>query len=493
MTSEHLEVERSYAVDDAWELPGLHDLDGVEDVTPGAPVRLEATYLDTEDLRLLRAGITLRRRTGGDDAGWHLKLPAGRDRLELGLPPGRSARTAPPALRSLVRSRVREAPVTPVARLRTRRLVTQLLSEGRVLAEVTDDHVTADVLDGAHGGGNQVIWREVEVELVAGDEDVLDAVERRLLGAGARPSPSPSKLGLVLGDRLPAPPPAPGRDAGSVVLAYVREQVEQLALFDPAVRREQPDAVHKMRVATRRLRSTLATFRGVLDRDVTDPVRDELKWLAGVLGVARDAEVLRAGFAALVGSQPVELVLGPVATRLDDELTTTRLAAQAGVVEALDSERYLALLDRLDALLADPPLTERAARRARKELARHVKKDWRRVRRLVGAGGDALHEARKAAKRTRYAAEASVPTFGDDAGRFASAMEDVQEVLGTYQDTVVSRDLLRRIGVEAHLDGENAFTFGRLHGLEEARGDAALARFDAVWESSSAKLLRRWL
>ena len=77
-----------------------------------------------------------------------------------------------------------------------------------------------------------------------------------------------------------------------------------------------------MRVATRRLRSALATFRPLLDREQTEPLREELKWIAGMLGAARDAEVMQERLTGLLSEQPVELVIGPVQQHIDRELRT---------------------------------------------------------------------------------------------------------------------------------------------------------------------------
>src|SRR5829696_2877443 len=136
MTRGHLEVESKFDVDDAFELPSLDGLDGVATVDPPVEHGLEAVYHDAPDLRLLRARVTLRRRTGGPDAGWHLKLPAGAARRELHAPLGRAVKKPPRALVAPVSGLLRGAPTGPVAILRTRRLVTCLRdADGRVLAE----------------------------------------------------------------------------------------------------------------------------------------------------------------------------------------------------------------------------------------------------------------------------------------------------------------------------------------------------------------------
>src|SRR6185369_17457511 len=104
-----------------------------------------------------------------------------------------------------------------------------------------------------------------------------------------------------------------------------------------------------------------------------------------------------------------------------------------------------------------------------------------------------LHEARKKAKRLRYAAESAVPTFGKRAKSYAAKVKKVQEALGIHQDSVVARRALREFGVQAHLSGENGFTFGRLHALEQWRAAQSELEFRASWEALPHKKIRRWI
>jgi CHAD domain-containing protein len=506
VTSAQVESERKYEVDASLSVPDLAGLPAVATVQEPEELKLDATYFDTPDLRLATAGVTLRRRTGGTDAGWHLKLSRGDgDRDEIRRPLGTAKVTVPAELVSLVRAHVRDRRLRPVARLSTRRIVRRLVdSEGRVLAEVCDDHVTAEPL-GDHQPPTS--WREWEVELVDGDPELLKVVGDRLEAAGARPASGPSKLRRALADRLPASPSGDGglskrSSALDVVLAHLRGQVGELKAWDPRVRQDEYDSVHKMRVATRRLRSALATYRRVLDRSVTDPLRDELKWLAGVLGAARDAEVMRDRLLKVVAEEPPEFVLGPVARRIELDLGGRYREAHEAALAELDGTRYFRLLDRLDALLAEPPVGELASERADKALPGRVDRAWKRVRRFARLADAAttpeqrvamLHEVRKAAKRARYAGESVAVVFGSDAKDFAKAFEDLQDILGEHQDSVVTRDLLRTMGVQAHLAGENGFTFGRLHALEQRRGEEAQAKYAEAWKVASDKALRRWL
>jgi CHAD domain-containing protein len=498
--SEHREVERKFDAEPGTALPDLVSVPGVARSGPPVSTRLEATYLDTATLDLARHRVTLRRRTGGDDAGWHLKLPVAADeRLELREALGESSTTPPATLTDEVRALVRDRPLVPVAVLRTERTEHSLLDvEGRVLVVLADDVVHAEQRLGA----TVVVstWREVEVELVEGDRDLLAAVGAVLIAAGLPASSSASKLARVLD--VPPPPSAslPKESAGALVVEHLHMQVDELLARDRDVRHDSPDAVHKMRVATRRLRSALVTFRPLLDRSVTDPVRDELRWLGAALGGARDAEVQAARLTATLDEVPADLVLGPVRRRIALELQTQQRAAGAVLDDALRDRRYFTLLDRLDALVDDPPLSEAALAPATEVVPALVGGAVRRVRRLsreTGRGPDDrdhhLHEVRKAAKRARYAAEAAVPVGGRPAKRLAERMEHLQDVLGEHQDAVTSQAVLRDLGAVAYTSGENGFTFGLLLGHESAAARAAEARYPAALRRATRKRLLRWL
>ncbi|MBC7374335.1 MAG: CYTH and CHAD domain-containing protein [Frankiales bacterium] len=507
MTTSVLEVERKYDVDTATALPSLAELTGVAATPEPVVHELVATYYDTADLRLRAAAITLRHRSGGSDAGWHLKIKLGSDREELRVDGDDTC--VPAELQALVRSVLRSAPLAPVARLSTRRSVHALLdAAGTQLVEVVDDQVEGQLL--GLPGAPALRWREWEAELGAAPRALLDEVEQVLLAAGASISDSASKVGRVLASR-PAEPGVPPwwanpsrrhSTAGEVVQTHLREQVDELVLRDPLVRRDQPDAVHKMRVASRRLRSALHTFRPLLDRSQTDPARDELRWLAGVLGAVRDTEVMHARLRQLIAAEPGELVLGPVLDRVDRVMGGRYAHAHATAVRELDGARYLALLDALHELAENPPFSERAGGTVQDVLAPLVGRTWTRLDSAMKqaehspagpAQGELLHDARKLAKASRYAAEAVAPAFGRRATRFAAAMADLQEVLGEFQDGVVTREVLRELGAASSRSGENGFTFGRLHGLEQARAEQAVAGWPAVRARVSRPRLRRWL
>jgi CHAD domain-containing protein len=524
MASVHPELEIKYDVDDDFELPPLAGLvaghGGVAPVTEGEAVthHLEATYFDTADHRLARARLTLRRRTGGDDAGWHLKVP-GLDgaRQEVRVALGRSTATVPSSLRKLVWASSRGEALVPVARIVTDRTVRTVIdATGHAVVEVSDDRVQAQRLQVTDGDSSSAegtsAWREIEVELRSADREWLDLVDASLRELGVRVADSGSKLARVLdvGGTTAEPGragagkakrPSPKSPAGDVVVRYIREQVDQILTNDPQVRVDTPDTVHKMRVATRRLRSALQTFKPVLRADAVRPLRSELKWLAGELGAARDAEVLRDRLLAAVADESRDERRGALGDSAEAEMTNAYRTAHDALLQALDSDRYHRLVTALDELVTCPPLTGRADQPAAKVLPRRAARAYDRLRSLVDAihqtppGEERerhLHEARKAAKKARYAGETMAEFFGKPAARFAGAMETVQDELGEHQDSVVMRTRIEQLA-DQEASPAAAFAYGRLHAHEERRGEVAVERFEAAWTQASKKSLRRWI
>jgi CHAD domain-containing protein len=508
-TTKQDEIERKYDVGRETVFPDLGGIEGVGAVAQPVTQELEAVYFDTAGLDLARNRITLRRRAGGEDAGWHLQLPGGEaTRTEVRMPSDDAEDLIPEELLAPVRAVVRDRALVPVAQISTRRRQYALHREGlSVLAQVCDDAVRGQrLLDPV----NVLEWREWEVELVDGPASVLDFVEHRLVEGGAVPADVGSKLARTLGNLAPAPPASPptrqalGRGSvGQLFLARVAEQRDELQRHDAGVRAGRQDSVHKLRIAARRLRSALTTYKPVLEERHADALRKDLRWLGQSLSQARDARVLREGLDARVASEPAELVIGPVARRIDDSLRASERAGLERGHEILNDARYFRLLDALDDLVATPSLAPGAGLAARDVVPRLLERDAKRLRRAVRAIDTAhdlqardlaLHEARKKAKRLRYAAESAVPALGGRAKLLSRGAKRVQDSLGVHQDTVVARARLREYGIQAHLDGENAFTFGRLHALEQRRGDQAETEFAKAWtQLPRKKKLRRRL
>lgn len=487
------EIERKYESDDSG-LPDLTGVAGVAAVIDKGVAHLDATYYDTPDERLAAASITLRRRVGGVDAGWHLKFPVApgvRDEIQAPL-----SDTLPRVLAGLIRSRVREAELLPVVRLLSERDVRHLVdAEGVLLAEASVDGVRAERLTES-GGSAQ--WTEIEIELADGGDPVfLDKIEKRLRKTGVRPSTSASKLARALAEtggkkkrKKKAVEAAAPETAGDHVLAYLRAQRDAIVELDPAVRRDLYDSVHRMRVATRRMRSAFLSYGKVLDRTVTDPIGAELKWLAGELGVDRDQEVLTERLTARLDELPRTLLVGPVRTRLRTWSHARSGGSRRRLIAVLDGKRYLDLLVALDALVADPPVLKAAGGKPEKVLPKAVRKDFGKLADLVeqalelppGPGRDlAIHEARKKCKRTRYSAEAAAEALGEPAVDLVRSMKSLQGLLGDHQDSVMTRAALRDLAGQAHTAGESTFTYGVLYGHEERRAELVELDLPVTW------------
>jgi CHAD domain-containing protein len=499
-----IEIERKFDAPADFVLPAADVLaaalgkraTGREDGT----VQLTATYYDTADFRLARSKVTLRRRTGGKDAGWHLKLPGSADeREEVTAPLGRAG-VVPAALRPLVTALVRGEKLAPVATLRTTRRVVTLI-DGAPAIEVVEDEVTATR---TATPDDSETWREIEAEILEGDRDQLENVSAALFAAGAAEVKSASKLARALGDigpmLLPVPAEAKEKDVrkqsvSTVLAGLLATHVTSLVTQDRRVRRELPDSVHKMRVAARRLRATLRTFGPVLDSTKTDPIAAELRWLGEGLGAARDREVQLERVQELLVNLPDQLVIGPVEERLTAQLGGDLRIALKTSIDALGSPRYLALLDALYELADQPPVTRDG--KASKELPGLARHAWSRLEKRAETAlheGEAvpdedLHEIRKAAKQARYAGEAMVPAYGPAAAEFAAAVETVQEVLGEHQDAVVLLPVLRELGAHP----EVGFTFGVLYEQEASRGAQRRAQWPDAWAAARKKELRHWM
>lgn len=483
-----VERERKYSAGEGFQLPDLTGCGGVATVSDATALDLDAVYLDTPDLRLARSGFALRRRTGGHDAGWHLKVgAAGGARTEYQFPAGVDDVEPPAELVGLFRAAARGQAVAPAARVTNRRLERRLLDErGRVLAEVVEDTVEGQDLV----TGERQAWREIEVELVDGDDRLLDAVESRLREAGSRPV-AVSKSHRAVAGRLAAVAEATPPDP---VVAYALAQRDALIANHPGAHEGDEDAVHDMRVAVRRLRATLRSFRGLWGRRESEAVRAELRWLGGRLGAVRDAQVMSARLTDAVRAEPVELVLGPVAARVAERFAADLATALDELRRTFDSDRYPDLLTRLDRLLEGPtarPADARwVARRVRRAIARA---DDRLDRALDGRSDVALHEARKAYKNARYAVEVREPDAGKPAAKLAGRFKELQDLLGAHHDSVVTREVLRRQALRAYADGENTFTYGILHARQATAADRDLRAVPAVRDRARRGKVRRWL
>lgn len=392
MTSIVEEVETKYEVDRSASLPVLDLLPCVHHVERSELV-LRATYFDTDDLVLLGAGITLRRRTGGEDAGWHLKLPDGDRRQEVQLPLDGDRSGPPTALTDVVHGVTRGRPLHPVATIETYRSLARLIgTDNRPIGEVVDDRVTARQ---SAPPGAQSSWREWEFELARQPDHAVTDVAAALARAGAAPSTRSNKLAFALGfvDSAPsraavvAEDAAPPTAAGAID-SYLAGQVAELRAVDPLARADVPDAVQRMQVAGRRIRAVLAVFGPLFDRADARRARHELALAiddlgAGVLASARYLEAVDSW--------------DRLATRSDDLNGTT-----------------------------DPAMVVRKA--LRREIRRLATRSAALERATTPDEHDLLlQRAQRTAERLRYAVEAVGPVFGDEATSYADHLADVQD------------------------------------------------------------------
>jgi CHAD domain-containing protein len=461
------EREEKFEAERDWVMPDLGGLvpDGG---TVSETVRnLENTYFDTPDRSLLDLGVTLRRRIGGGETGWQLKVPAGSARVELH---SRSRRPLPPTdISNAVAGLKGGQKLVPVATISTIRTARRVLdAEGQALFELADDAVKST----AHDSGSSREWREIEVELGPAARKKTEAeVAAWLLKAGAKPSSSHTKLHRALGTAAVDSRNRSDRNGtfGALIGNYLAEQCEVIGCNDIGLRTGAP-LVHKTRVAVRRLRSTLRIFGDMFDPEQASALDAELVWYASLLGGVRDCDVLAARLADRIAQLPPEQVYGPVSAHIQESLALDRKEASGKLDEGMSSERYQQLLKTLRVWRTDPPLTEAADGKAA-NATRYVRKAKRRAqRRLKQANGDIeeLHRARKAMKRLRYAGELAKPA-DKKASRVVRKAKHLQTELGEHQDAIVSAGYLARLGAAAGSPtGHNGFTYGVLMANELA-------------------------
>ena len=479
-------------------MPSVYGLVGPT-VRQAPPERNDSTYYDTDDLRLARWGASLRHRPG---EGWTVKLPAERDAPYLVRPEivFEGGVEAPPAdAMELVRGFTRDAELRERVRMTTIRRRTGLHdADGRLIAGVVDDSVSVQ-----NGERPPSAFRELEVEI--GEDmptDLLDALVQRLRQAGAGAPEQTAKYVRALAPESVLTPEIEVADlgddasAGDVVRRALALSVIRLIQHDPVVRLgEDPEGVHQMRVATRRLRSDLRTFRPLLDESWSSALRDELGWLADVLAEVRDGDVLlrrlrdRAGELDASEQQSAQAVL----TTLQDD----RDIAQATLVETLRSQRYVELLDSLVAAANAPALSERASVPADEVVPELVLRPWHKLAKRVKSLGDSpsdekLHQVRIRTKRVRYAAEAASATVGKPAKEFAKAAEELQDVLGELNDAVVAERWLDEWS-ERERSADEAGAAAALAERERSEARRCRGAWRATWDELSTAKLRAWM
>jgi CHAD domain-containing protein len=399
----------------------------------GSSRSFTATYVDTPDRRLARAGIPLRRRVEKGKSIWEARI--GETTVSaLGGP------AQPPAeLQRVLAALLRGEELVQVARLRRGKNDVALLEGQRVLASY-----------------------------VGMEEALAAALE------------------------APAEEDSPAKSAPAVehLRAFLRTQLSEIERHDPAVRvGSDPEDLHKLRVAVRRSRAALREARALLNEQEGRALRDELRWLGRQLGPARDLDVLlarlRGEIAELDGPDAVP------AAKIVAQLESERQAAQGDVLETLDSPRYAELLVAFEKIVSAPPVA--ASDVSLKGVAqREFRKLERNIKRLGTApSNDALHRTRVQAKRLRYATELSTPLLGKDGQRVVAAAKRFQDVVGAHQDAVVAEDKVRAAVRRARGVG-SGLAAGRLIERERSRRLEARAALPEAWKHLRRRARAVW-
>ena len=490
-----------FAVDSVTPLPDLTAAVPTNARWDVTATSVEHTHVDTAEHDLWRAGVELYRFSGDGSAGWRLSLPGQPSRDVVDTPRSVAAVEVPVALAAATVGVRRGRPVVPLATVRVHRTVHRLTdADGAPLLDLADEtvHSSTSTPDGALLED----WRRWQLD----GPGPVAAVADRLVDAGGVPDSDPgSDLARALVGHPGADPAAPvtspskhgkrkGKGkaakhrptAGELIRTYLRAQDDALAAGD-LVLRAGTGGIHPTRVATRRLRSTLRIFRPFVDADRAASFDAELSWYAATLGEVRDREVQRLRMRKLLDEIPDELVLGPVGSSIDAVLRSEEVLHRGRLAEALDSERYLALLREAHFWSTTPPFTDRADADAEVLTKRVDKAAAKLVAHLAAglrAGGDdeELHSARKAGKRARYAAELAAPVLGKKGTKLVSRYEEVQDVLGDFQDGVVACALIRRLAAgTVGKRKENGFTYGLLYARERERAIEGRQRADVLF------------
>jgi CHAD domain-containing protein len=443
---------------------------------------LDAVYFDTDDLRLARAGHALRHRSRDGDVGtWTLKTTraqhgsqAERDEYDLAGP----LRRMPPEIASALAAVLGASPLGRTARITTERTTT-LVHRGDTTVEVARDQVRSRVRRKVGP-----TFHEAELELVRGDVAALDELERALRSVGAHPSHWTSKLHHVLGEVAP-PSTAPPNTLADLVTRAFATALDRLLRHDPLLRLDADvEAVHQARVATRRLRSDLRSLRPFLDASTADALHDDLTWIAALMGAVRDLDVMVELLTAMRDRVSADDAAWDA---LLAHLHDARGPALLTLREALDSDRFLGLVELIRVGTVAPHLGDDVdATMPATEAAEVVaERAWKRLTRAVEGLSDdpddeALHDIRKRSKQARYAHELVAPVASKRVVRRTAAIEALQDLLGTFQDTVVLRTWLD--DTAPTLSGAPAYLAGRLRATAEAQGDALRARFPRQWK-----------
>jgi len=490
--STYREVERKVRVDDSFDVAPVLNRLGDYRARGGPAFTMHADYYDTDELTLFRWRITLRRREGGLDQGWHLKLPVAgghsgdRDEVRLAL-----SEHVPARLGDIVSPLIGEKPLKAQVIVETLRTPTSIVDDnGRMLAEVVDDRVTVQL-----PGQPDSYFRELEVEAADASDTAsiacMDFVVGLFLDAGGKLGTS-SKAASALGARaagecdVPEPKlPSSHVMAVDVIRFALTAGVRALMLADVDVRRDAPDAAHAMRVAARRLRAFLHTYGDFFDSEWRHRIGDELAWMGSELGSIRDTEVLLERLldhAGALGDDDASQVREFLTARVGQRLQSARASALA----ALRSDRHLYLIEDLIDAARNPsalPIAYADYSDAMPKLAANSWHEFRNSVRDLDIDSPAAewHHARILAKRARYAMDALAQLEGKSVKNLAHALALATGLLGIHQDAHVAQQTLRSLATAPSTSGVVGLLLGRLYELESDEEILDRFRFMDAW------------
>ncbi len=291
---------------------------------------------------------------------------------------------------------------------------------------------------------------------------------------------------------------APGAPAALVIREALDRGLGRIRANEPGVRQGDVEGVHRLRTTTRRLRSELRLFRGLVDADWAGRLGIELEWLAQGLGGVRDLDVLRDRLHATSGD------LADALAELFATLQGRRDAAGRSLQDMLHDERYRRVTIALSGALEQPDsiLTDRAEEPCRSALPPRVADAWRSLRKAARrldatAPDEDFHRVRKLAKRALHAAEVVTgllkPGTAKEADRFMRRLTRVKDVLGEHQDAVVACGAIGQIAAERPGDGPFNLAAGRLFERQARASHEARHLFFQVWDRLDRKSVRSWL
>ena len=516
--------ELTPSIETEWQFDAVHlapvqrwlgqHAEGTIRVEPAGTRSLVDTYLDTSDLRIYRARRSLRLRRIGRRTEMTLKTHApavagvrSREEITERLPvPDVAALGADGEVGWRVRALIGRRQLTELFEVRTRRQVFTLEHGARRAGEVVLDRTVIGIgprLEPAR-------LRRVEVEVAdATEPEIATFVERLRRECGLLLATHTKFESGFLARGLEVPL---ARDLGStsfnlnsstgeLAFAVLRGRFIEMLAHESGTRLgEDPEELHRMRVATRRLRAVLGNFLPALPIRASR-FRAELGWLGQVLGAVRDLDVgigqLRGGADEGIGGEEVAAL-----DALIHVLESRRSDARAVLLEALDSRRYDRLVDGFAAFLAHGPLRRSAASTAPAagsvpgiaiERYRKVRKQGRRLDSSSGPGE--FHVLRIRCKRLRYALEPVAELYGKPARVMNRRLIALQDALGSHQDAVVASQRLRSLAIdEGHdLPPATVFAMGELTARYTDRAERLRSEFPPLFRKLAGpwKELRR--